>query len=342
MQKIVYYITDHGMGHATRAVALIRVLLPQFEIIIRNSNCVDFFKKSLNSVVIYSSQTDVGPKIRPDGISLDKEHSIPILSDWIHSIEKKASLENEFLQKTRPDIIISDISAMPFLAAKKSKILSIAISNFSWLDVLSFLTDDELEILEQCYSYADFAIKLPFGTKMNHFSNKKETGLVSRNLTQTKEKTRELLGLKHTDLVITFALGNSNRKINLDFADDIKIISLGENTIENKGIINLNSWIEGQDIMASSDLVICKCGYGVISECLSNGVPFYYIVDDEHLEQKAMTNELESLQLGKRVELHDLDKINFNRKLVQDLPKLKKIQRDNDSVVKLITEFTSK
>ena len=38
MKKILYYISDHGHGHATRAIALIEELQKKgIEIIIRNS-----------------------------------------------------------------------------------------------------------------------------------------------------------------------------------------------------------------------------------------------------------------------------------------------------------------
>lgn len=327
------------MGHATRAVALIRILKSQYEIIIRNSNNVDFLQKSLNLVPISSTLTDVGPKIKPDGISLDKENSKIILSDWINSIEKNATIENDFLLKIKPDLVISDISAMPFLAAKKSGISSIALSNFSWLDVLSFISSNEIEILDQCYSYADFAIKLPFGTKMSHFSHIQKAELVSRDLTQSKKEIREHLGLNSSDLVITFALGNSNMNINLNFDNDVKIITLGGNAITDKNIVSLNSWVEGQDIIAASDLVICKCGFGVISECLSNGIPFFYIVDDHHLEQKAMSDELASLHLGRRITFSDLENYYFSNKFIHDLNGFKKIPHDNTSAVSLITEF---
>ena len=46
----------------------------------------------------------------------------------------------------------------------------------------------------------------------------------------------------------------------------------------------------------------------MISECLTNGVPFLYVSDDAHLEQKAISAELVNLGLHNRVsetELYD-------------------------------------
>ena len=87
MKKIIYYITDHGLGHATRAVALIRELQSlNYEIIVRTSINENFIQKSLSRIKIQSGITDVGPTIRDDGMSIDVTKSKLNIEKWI---EKK-------------------------------------------------------------------------------------------------------------------------------------------------------------------------------------------------------------------------------------------------------------
>ena len=51
MKKILYYITDHGLGHATRSVAIIRELQKiGVEVIIRNSNAKQLLKTQICSI----------------------------------------------------------------------------------------------------------------------------------------------------------------------------------------------------------------------------------------------------------------------------------------------------
>ena len=86
MKKIIYYVTDHGLGHATRSVALIRELQKyNLEIIVRNSNAKHFLKNSLEHTRIVSDKTDVGPLIKNDGISINETKSKPIIKEWIDS-----------------------------------------------------------------------------------------------------------------------------------------------------------------------------------------------------------------------------------------------------------------
>ena len=72
MKKIFYYITDHGKGHATRSIAIIKELEKNFEVIIRNSNAEDLIKKSLPKIQIIKGKTDQGSIIKNDGVSINK------------------------------------------------------------------------------------------------------------------------------------------------------------------------------------------------------------------------------------------------------------------------------
>ena len=96
MKKIVYYITDHGKGHATRSVAIIRELQKLgIDVIVRNSNCKELIQNSIPGINIISSRTDVGLVVKKDGISVDKDKSKYEMNDWIQSLNKNARKEKE-------------------------------------------------------------------------------------------------------------------------------------------------------------------------------------------------------------------------------------------------------
>ena len=46
MKKIFYYITDHGKGHATRSIAIIKELQKNFDVFIRNSIAQDMIQSA--------------------------------------------------------------------------------------------------------------------------------------------------------------------------------------------------------------------------------------------------------------------------------------------------------
>jgi len=197
LKKLIYYITDHGRGHATRSVAIIRKLQSYgIHIIVRNSNVVDFLNKSLPGIEIKKGVTDVGPVLNSDGISINHNESIKKISNWINNIYKISAQEVEFLKNENPDLIISDVSPMPLIAANLVNIPSVVLSNFSWYDVLTFLPENIRLKLKEFYELADICLQLPLGTPMDHFKKKYKINLIARNPTKNLDEVRKLYGIK--------------------------------------------------------------------------------------------------------------------------------------------------
>ncbi len=339
MKKIIYYITDHGKGHATRSVAIIRELKKlNINIIIRNSNSVELLQQCLPGMSVIDEKTDVGPVIKDDGISIDTESSKLKLHQWIQDLDNSSERELIHLKKTDPDLIISDISVMPIKAAKKADVSSIVISNFSWYDVLKFLEKTDLEILIQEYYSSQIALQLPLGTDMNHFKQKIKTGFASRYSINSREIVRKKLGLTNSDILVAFALGGSNLEIETDFDKEIKIISLNSKIKNVENLVMHSPLMESQDLIAASDLVICKCGYGTVTECLTNGIPFYYIASDEHLEQKSIVSALRCYSSSRQITLEEINHLSLNKKQIQNLPKNQE-SIDNSNIANIIKEF---
>lgn len=340
LKKVIYYITDHGRGHATRSVAIIRELLKmKIDVIVRNSNVVNFLEKSIPDVKILSGITDVGPVIKKDGISIDKAKTESVVGKWLDNIKNFAEEEYQKIIKYSPDLIISDISAMPFLVSKKMNKKSIGISNFSWYDVLDCISHTQHEILKESYDNADLVIQLPLGTSMDHFKRKTKVGYVCRYPTMTKEEARKKIGLKPQEFGIFVALGNSEDEISSNVTGNIKLISTGTRIRNKANLISMDDWIEGQDLVSASDFVICKCGYGIVSECITNGIPFMYISDDEHKEQKAMSDALRQMGLNNRITMNDLNNMKLDQDTLQNKVKFEKQNIDTISVVNQIKEM---
>ena len=102
MKKIIYYITDHGKGHATRSIAIIRELQKDYEVIVRNSNSEDLIKQSLQNIKLISGKTDQGSIIKNNGISIDKVKTKNKIEKWIYQFEKNSIKESRLISKYSP------------------------------------------------------------------------------------------------------------------------------------------------------------------------------------------------------------------------------------------------
>ncbi len=327
------------MGHATRSLAIIEeIKRKNIDVVIRTCGLENFFKNELPKIKIISGKVDVGSIIKTDGITIDRVKTILNQKKWINDLDRYSDLEKNIIIKENPDLIISDVSAMPLIAAKKAQKKSFVISNFTWLDLLDFLPQQELDILQKAYDCADVAFRLPFGTIMNHFEKIIDIGLVARIPKMNKNNLRKKLGIKKDEKLVTISLGNSQNKIKPIFEDGVKVISLGAN-IQGKNIVKIPNNVSGHELIAISDLVICKCGYGFISECVSNKIPFLTLFSRKHNEQVGIVKKLESLGFHNIIDFKGINDLQITHKFIESIKPIKNINVENTLVVKKITEM---
>ncbi len=339
MKKLIYYISDIGRGHATRSVAIIRELQKKdIQVVIRNSNVINFLNQSLPKIPVVDALTDVGPSITSGGMFMDEIKTQKNVKKWIDEMNDFAGTEYERIQKIKPDLIVTDISPMPLLAAKKTTKPSIAISNFSWYDVLKFLPQNQLTFLKEAYDKADLALQLPIGSEMNHFKTKKKVGLVARIPLLTRDESRKHLGIGENDFVVLFAMGGNEITINCKTDKNIKILTMNAAVGKVNDIINLSDYPEGQDVVAASDLVICKCGYGMASECLTNGVPFRYFVSNNPIEQ-VQAADLKRHKFGTSITSEELEELDLTCDSLKSIQPIKKETLGTNQVIEYISEF---
>ena len=335
MKRILYYVTDHGLGHLTRTISIIREFSSDIEFIIRHSN-EQFIKKSLPNSTIISGKTDQGSILLDDGVSIDWNKTKQIMKEWYAKFDQNIITEKKIIEKSKPDLIISDMTPIPLRPAKELNIPTLVISNFTWADFLETKIDIDLEFLNETYRLANLAIQLPLSMPMKTFDNKRNVNLVSRFSTDTRNEIREKLGLNNSDFMIFVNLPNYY-KILIPPQKNLKIFSTGATTnIQNTKLIQ--PYIEGQDLNLASDLVLSKCGYGMISECLTNGTPFRFLIDETHPEQIAIRKDLNNIKHDNEITSNNSGEIKLE---LNDLntDRYEPFKRDNQNVKNMIMEF---
>lgn len=131
MKTIAYYISDYGYGNASRSIAVIRKLLnySEVEIKICHSFALSFIKESLHAdrVSYRKIKTDIGYFLKRDSIFPDKEKLLEeykkFVADWDFILEQ----EKVFLLTEKIDLVVYDISPVPFETADQLGIPSVKI-----------------------------------------------------------------------------------------------------------------------------------------------------------------------------------------------------------------------
>lgn len=325
MKTIAYYISDYGYGHASRSIAIIRRFLEvnvNVNIIICTSFATSFLRKSLNSkhVSFRIINTDVGyylcdKTIKPDNSKINREYEL-FVRDW----SKKTSREFNFLQKNKIDMVISDISPLPFEAANNLNITSIGVSNFTWYTAYENIIDKtKLQVFKKAYMKMKHFYVLAGSNDYNWECKKNNYSFFSRKIDLNEVgRIKELINANQYKKIIYFGLGMKINNIDLnslplwESKDCIFIVSSNLNIIRENIITIPFDYTDSQNYLAVSDLVISKAGWGTVSEAVINGIPLVILNRKELKEDQNTINYIKKNKLGEIIEWEDF--INYQYK----------------------------
>ncbi len=248
--------------------------------IVCTGDVISFVQDSLegNSNVSYRNTTlDIGYITQKGSVELSKSGMHQTYLNYMESFSKLTKQEKDFLLLSKVDLIISDISPIPFVAANELRITSIGISNFSWFTAYQDTLESQfLKQLENAYNKMDYFISLP-GADEPSWGRKGSlaTDFYCRSVNEDEvQYLKKSLGLDNYQKVVFFTMGLSIHELKdiskLPIWEDSStafIVSANVNVQGRKNIYRIPpSYLESQNYLAVSDLVITKPGWSTISE----------------------------------------------------------------------------
>ncbi|WP_162927830.1 glycosyltransferase [Bacillus sp. Y1] len=341
MKRIAYYISDYGYGHASRSIAIIRELLQKNDINITvcHSFAQEFIKRSLhntNSVGYRKINTDIGyflkkDSIYPDKIRLSLEYK-NFMSNWDELIRQ----EQAFLVRESIDLVISDISPIAFEPAYQLGIPSIGISNFTWYTAYQgLLSTKELTPLYQAYRNMTYFYTLAGCKEPDWTANRKDFGFFARTVDaeEVKRISEEINPNGKRVIFVGFGMKlNTNFLENLPLwnsPDCVFIVSSNVKVKHRENIFKIPfDYLETQNYIAASDLVITKAGWGTVSEAVTSQIPLLIIERDTMAEDRNTVNYLKNQHLCHTIQWSDFNQLVMNDKEMESYIKLSKLYKN--------------
>lgn len=288
-RRIAYYISDYGYGHATRSIAIIRELIKKTwvtEVIVCTSYSMQLMMQSLakdsdKKMQFRTVKNDIGYVLRKGSVEVDIEGLNQDYDRFLESFPKALLKEQRFQQEKKVDLVIADIPPIPLLAARTLGIPTIGISNFTWYTAYQgIISEAKLRILAECYQCIDYFVALaganeplwsPYSEKYDFFCRHSDELEVQR--------LRNWMNPNGDKRIVYFGMG---MKMDLAALSSLKLWD-NENCVF---IVSSNvqvsrphvyqipvHYTETQNIIAASDIVISKAGWGIISEAMVNNKP---------------------------------------------------------------------
>ena len=297
---IVFYISGHGFGHATRDLEVIRTFSnsPGTRIVVRTSVPAWFLKRSARALFdVQPCETDTGIT-QIDSLQIEESETVRQAAAFYGTFDRRVEAEAGVLEELGASVVVGDVPPLAFAAAARAGIASIAVANFTWDWIYAaypaFRVDAPrvLRTIAEAYSHATLALRLPFAGGFETMRTIREVPLVARRSHRTRDENRRLIDLDHRRPVVLASFGGHGVALAFDRIAEINDLTLIVTDYEAASVPQGKSVhgrlrrftgemleaadIKYEDLVAAADVVVSKPGYGIVSECIANQTALLY------------------------------------------------------------------
>ncbi|KAK9989584.1 hypothetical protein SO802_029823 [Lithocarpus litseifolius] len=316
-----YYVSGHGFGHATRVVEVVRHLIRSGHDVHMVTGAPDFvFTSEIQSprLLFRKVVLDCGA-VQADALTVDPIASLEKYSQM--SVLPRASVlatEVQWLNSIKADLVISDVVPIACRAAADAGIRSVCVTNFSWdfiyAEYVMVSGSHYRSVLQQIaedYSHSEFVIRLPGYSPMPAFRGVIDVPLVVRRLHKSREEVRKDLGVPDDVKLVIFNFGGQPAGWNLkeEYLPAgwlCLVCGASDNQELPPNFIKLAKDVYTPDLIAASDCMLGKIGYGTVSEAMAYKLPFIFIRRDYFNEEPYLREMLEYYQGGVEMARRDM------------------------------------
>lgn len=321
MDRIAFFITPHGFGHAARACAVMeswgqRRLELGFEIY--SSVPEWFFTESLKVPFKWHNlRCDIGLK-QLDPFTQDLKGTVRDLRELYPLRTGLISKLADQVRASRSMAIVSDIAPIGIAVAQQAGLPSILVENFTWDWIYHEYHQQQPELAPFTKYLSDLFSEATLHIQTAPICNRNPKAVlttpVSRQPRLERSSIREQLKLGDDQTVILITMGGV--KIAYEFTDqlsslpDYQFIVLGslksEHRYGNVLVLPESSDYYHPDLINAADLVVAKLGYSTIAEVLSCNIPLLFVARDGFREAEILRHFALS-----EMSASELDQISF-------------------------------
>jgi L-arabinokinase len=303
---IVFYVSGHGFGHASRTIEVINALLARrsdARVHVRSSAPRWLFDLTVTGPFDFTEiEVDVGV-VQIDALTPDLAATLARAAAFYTDSTAMIVREAAALAKCGARVVVADAPPVAFSAAAARGVPAVALCNFTW----DWIYEDYAEalgvtttvpaLIRRWHGCAREAWRLPMHGGFDGFRHIRDLELIARRSRRGREQTREAFGWSDARPIVLVSFGGVGlRGLPLEsMARDGELLLLTTSPVSDSrsgrgvssravsdGIVIIDDralYEEGwryEDIVAAADVVVTKPGYGIIAECIANETSLLY------------------------------------------------------------------
>lgn len=282
MKEIACFITPHGFGHATRAIAVLESLqrlVPNLHARIFTTVPRSLFAESLTSFTYHPVQTDIG-LVQGSALVSDIPATLRQLAEFLpypaQLVDRLASLCRD------SSLVLCDIAPLGIAVAERQGIPSVLVENFTWDWIYQSHTVEHPQLKEHQLFFRQLFDRVDYRIQTEPLCRKAPCefvcGPIFRRNRGTAEEIRRKLGCGDRKMVLVTMGGVPETPKGFSPAaggDGVLCVYSGQDKQQQVNqytlLLDRNGDLYHPDLVAAADLVVCKAGYSTVAECCQAG-----------------------------------------------------------------------
>jgi hypothetical protein len=297
-------ISAHGLGHLAQTAPVLAALrreLPELTLTIRSGHSR---ARLMHRIAEPFTHLDVASDfgfVMHNAIDIDYAASAERYRQFHADWPRRVAEEADVLQQTGAQLVLANAAYLPLASATLAGMPSIGMCSLNWADLFGhyFGTQEwAIPIHRQilaAYNSADVFLCLAPGMPMLDFANRREIGPIGGLTTSPRQRLRidlaTALGLDENARWVLIAMGGMEFRLPIEGWPQIPGLqwlcahSWAVQRDDVRAFDSPGNELAFTDILAASDAVLTKPGYGTFVEAACNGVPVLYVPRDDWPEE---------------------------------------------------------
>ncbi|AMV37978.1 hypothetical protein [Planctomyces sp. SH-PL62] len=291
---LVVHVTSHGYGHMNRTVAVLNHVPAEVPVVIRcHPELFPNWRERLTRPADLDAHVSDSGAVNPMGGSgeTDAPATLARALEAYREAVGRIDDDADFLRDAGAAALLSDAPPLPLAAARRAGVPGWLLANFTWADIYepyARTAGPEMKRLvadlKGAYRQAAGVFRAEPALKMGWLPNQVDVGLVANPGRDRAKELRGRLGLGDSEKLVYFYVGRYGQD-DLDWGRLASFAGRGVHfvgyhaapvgALPNLHLVPASEW-SGGDLIASTDAVVAKAGYGTMSEAMAHGRPILY------------------------------------------------------------------
>jgi UDP:flavonoid glycosyltransferase YjiC (YdhE family) len=307
------FITPHGLGHASRAIAVVEALQQRHEnlqIRILTTVPSSIFAQNLRSFSYHPILVDVG-LVQRSALAADLDATLAALDRFLPF---PPALIDECAEIIRDcQVVLCDIAPLGIIVAERLGIPAVLVENFTWDWLYQSYLPRYPQLTEHCRYLREIFHRAHHHIQTEPLCRRKAGSshlgpIFRRSRGGSEELRRRFAADSHKLIVVT--MGGIDLQLpsfsRFNGFSDYTFVFTGQNeTLQattNVLLLDRRSTCYHPDLMAAADAVICKAGYSSLAECYQAGARVISVGRDDFAEteplQRFVRQELDGMPIA--------------------------------------------